>query len=62
MFLLSFVEKLYVPIRSVQPFRDSVKLLYVPIGSVYVRYTFLNVFVEFWNNLIRFYTFCATLP
>ena len=47
MFLLSFVEKLYVPIRSVQPFRDSVKLLYVPIRSVYVRYRFLNVFVKF---------------
>ena len=46
MFLLSFAPKLYVPIRSVQSFRDSVKTLYVPIRSVYVRYTFLNVFVK----------------
>ena len=61
MFLLSFTEKLYVPIRSVQPFRDSVKLLYVPLGSVYVRYTFLNVFIQIWWNLIRSFRFCATV-
>jgi len=30
----------YVPIRSVQPSRDSCKSLYVPIRSLYVPYTF----------------------
>ena len=45
--LSTLAENVYVPIRSVQPFRDSVKMLYVPIRSVYVPYTILNDFVQF---------------
>ena len=33
---ISPAMKLYVPIRSVQPSRNSVKLLYIPIRSYYV--------------------------
>ena len=32
-FLKDFLGKLYVPIRSVQPFRRNMKMLYVPIRS-----------------------------
>ena len=44
MFFISFVGKLYIPIRSVQPSRSNCELCYVPIRSDYVLLTFLNVF------------------
>ncbi len=59
--LLRFVFKLYVPIRSVQPFRWNVNLLYVPIHSVYVPHTFLLHVCKTCLNVIRSYTFRATL-
>ena len=53
--------KLYVPIRSVQPSRNSVKLLYVPIRSYYVPIRSECLCHSICNILIRSYTFRATL-
>ena len=57
-----FCQKLYVPIRSVQPSRNSCKLLYVPIRSLYVPYTFSIQKGRILSKVIRSYTFRATLP
>jgi len=57
-----FCQKLYVPIRSVQPSRNSLKLLYVPIRSPYVPDTFSTQNKRIWSKVIRSYTFRATLP
>ena len=46
-FSLSVMQKLYVPIRSVQPFREKRQMLNIPLRSVHVRYTFLNVVLKF---------------
>jgi len=56
-----FYQKLYVPIRSVQPSRYSCELLYVLIRSVYAPHTFLIQTDRWLSKLIRSYTFCATL-
>ena len=56
-----FSQKLYVPIRSVQPSRYSCKLLYVPIRSVYAPIRVLIQKERSLSKVIRSYTFCATL-
>ena len=53
-FCSKLVQELYVPIRSEQPSRDLCKLLYVPIRSLYIPYTFLLVFGK---NMSQSYTF-----
>ena len=58
---ISPAMKLYVPIRSVQPSRNSVKLLYVPIRSYYVPIRSECLCHSICNILIRSYTFRATL-
>ena len=57
----NFSQKLYVPIRSVQPSRYSCKLLYVPIRSVYVPIRFPIQKERLLSKVIRSYTFRATL-
>ena len=55
-FFTCWVEKLYFPIRSVQPSFYSVRSLYVPTRSYYVPITFLYAPPAFWNkNAIKLY-------
>ena len=56
-----YVQLQYIPLRSVQPSRSNYEFLYVPRRSIYIPYTFLNVFFTFCPNVIRSYTFRATL-
>ena len=70
-FSQQFVENIYVPIRSVQTSRNSVKALYVPTCSYYVPpnffkillqgYTFLYVLCNPSVKLQRCYTFLYVL-
>ena len=55
-------EKLYVPIRSVQPLRKSMKPLHVPIRSACVPHTFLPHLRRIYRKVMRSRTFCETLP
>ena len=55
-------EKLYVPIRSVQPLRKSMKPPHVPIRSACVPHTFLLHLRRIYRKVMRSRTFCETLP
>ena len=56
-----FVEKWYVPIRSVQPSRYFVNSVYVPLLSYYVPIRSSIYFYIICWKVIRSYTFRATL-